>query len=95
VLPLPPPKALPNVHATAPLAVEDVIGQDELVLAHRTHLSVEEVRALQRSLRLAYAASPMPATLLLRQAHAHRHPLSVGLTAYPCLYPSPFSFGQP
>jgi hypothetical protein len=65
-------------------AVEDVVGQDELVLAHRAHMSVEEVRTLQRSLRLAYAATPIPATLLLQQARAHHHSLglSVGLTAY-------------
>lgn len=63
--------------------VEDVVGQDELVLAHRAHMSVEEVRTLQRSLRLAYAATPIPATLLLQQARAHQNSLglSVGLTA--------------
>jgi hypothetical protein len=70
--------------------VEDVIGQDELVLAHRAHMAVEEVRALQRSLRLSYAAAPVPAALLLQQAHQRQPalPLSVGLTAYasvPCI----------
>jgi len=58
--------------------VEDVLGQDDLALAHRGRLSLEEARELQRSLRVTHAALPLPATLLLHNACLLR-PLSLRL----------------